>query len=89
MLDHILRAFADYEKRHGIAANLLEINYDHYRQLVKEHPELFGQNSTVEWGFRIHLMSSMDLKHPRVRRFGVWSDANVVDHPSYRRQMVC
>lgn len=76
MLDHILRAFANFERTHQMAANVLDISHEHFQSLVEEYPRIFGQRAEVELGFHICLHENRDQRHPSVRKMGAWYEAS-------------
>lgn len=75
MLDHVLRAFSNYERKHKLTANVLDINHRQYQILVKEYPSIFGPDAEVDLGFHICLHSEQDQPSPGVRRMGCWYEA--------------
>jgi len=77
MLDQILRAFSNYERKHNLTANVLDINHRQYNELVHNYPSIFGDDSEVALGFHICLHSEQDQPHPGVRRMATWYEAPV------------
>ena len=75
MLDHILRAFSNYEKKHTMTANVLDINYRQYRILLEEYPTIFGPDAQVELGFHVCLHSELEQPNPGVRYMAGWYSA--------------
>lgn len=65
MLDHILKAAQTFANTHGTAPDIVYINPFHYAGLCKHHPELFSPNQGVRLGFRLVIIPSSTLTHPR------------------------
>jgi hypothetical protein len=65
MLDHILNTAQTFERTHGTAPNVIYINPPHYESLYKHHPELFQSNQAMILGFRLVILPSNMLTHPK------------------------
>jgi len=65
MLDHILNTAQTFERTHGTAPNIIYINPPHYECLYKHHPELFQPDQTLNLGFRLVILPSNMLTHPK------------------------
>jgi len=65
MLDHILKAAQTFENTHGTAPDIVYINPVHYEGLCKYHAELFSPDQDVHLGFRLAIIPSCTLTHPR------------------------
>ena len=65
MLDHILNTAQTFERTHGTAPNVIYINPSHYEILYKQHSELFQPNQEVHLGFRLMIVPSSMLTHPK------------------------
>ena len=65
MLSFLYRIFVDFECQHGIAPNLLYLNYQHFEQLRNSLP---GLRDTSELLRRLdmELILQNDVRHPRV-----------------------
>lgn len=78
MLDIILKAFAEFERRHQLSANILDLSHKHFRMLVEQYPGIFDAKSQLDLGFNICLHSDRDQVHPSVRRiFTVGQDVAI------------
>ncbi len=76
MLDHILATAQSYEREHGIRPNVLYLNPDHLRVLVKAYPALFEQDPAICLDFRLMIVAASQLSHPQA--------AYVTEHSAYR-----
>ena len=65
MLDHILNTAQTFERTHGTAPNVIYINPLHYEYLYKYHPELFQPDQAFNPGFRLVILPSNMLTHPK------------------------
>jgi len=65
MLDHILQCVQGYESEHGISPDVVYINPFHYEGLIRNHPKLFSSGNNVPLGFRLIIVPSSNLLHPR------------------------
>lgn len=65
MLSHLYRIASEFEQRHGVAPNLLYLNYQQVEQLKRVLP---GLQSTVELllKLKMELVLQGDTVHPRV-----------------------
>jgi len=64
MLSIILYQMQEFERGHGVAANVVYINPVHYEALFRENPELFEPGQDVRLGFRMVIVPSSCLAHP-------------------------
>ena len=65
MLDHILITAQNFVRTHGTAPNVIYINPPHYECLYKHHPELFRPDQSLNLGFRLVILPSNMLAHPK------------------------
>lgn len=65
MLDHILNTAQTFEHTHGTAPDVIYINPSHFECLYKHHSELFETNQVIHLGFRLVIMPSSMLSHPK------------------------
>ena len=65
MLSHLYRIASEFERRHGVAPNLLYLSYPHFEQLKLALP---GLESMAELLGKLHmeLVLQRDNAHPRV-----------------------
>jgi len=67
MSSHILQTAQEFERYHGVAPNVININTNpmHFAALSREYPEPFepGQNITPE--FRMIVVPGSQLAHPQ------------------------
>ena len=68
MLNIILREFANFEKKHNVAANVLDISHTHFKMFVEQYPGIFDPNSEIDLGFYICLHDDRDQINPAVRK---------------------
>lgn len=68
MLDHILRQAFNFERRHGVAPNVIFINDEHYAALRENAPGLFSDPPTIAMGFELRVISKESLSHPHAVR---------------------
>jgi len=65
MLSHLYRIASEFERRHGVAPNLLYLNYQHFDQLGKVLPGLKTDEKLLrQLGLQIILEN--DRIHPGV-----------------------
>ena len=65
MMDHILSTAQTFERTHGTAPDVIYINPSHFETLYKYHSVLFQPNQDVHLGFRLVIMPSSMLTHPK------------------------
>lgn len=65
MLDHILRQAYDFERRHGVAPDVIYLNEDHYNALQEDAPGLFSDPPAIPLGFSIMILPRETLLYPR------------------------
>lgn len=65
MLDHILRQAYDFERRHGVAPDVMYLNEDHYNALREDAPGLFSDPPAMPLGFEIMILPRDTLLFPR------------------------
>ena len=65
MLSFLSRITSEFERRHGIAPNLLYINYRHFEQLRLSLPGLQSTEALLEQ-IKMEIVLQKDVLHPRV-----------------------
>jgi len=65
MLSHLYRIAAQFEQHHGVAPNLLYLNYAHFEQLKQALGGL-RDNAALLRGLDMALVLQQDVAHPRV-----------------------
>jgi hypothetical protein len=65
MLSHLYRIASEFERRHGVAPNLLYLNYQHFDQLRKALPGL-QSNEKLLRQLGLQLILQNDRLHPGV-----------------------
>ena len=64
MLSYILCQAQEYERKHGVAPNVVYINPMHFEALFRKYPELFEPGQDVRLGFRMMIVPGSRLANP-------------------------
>ena len=65
MLSYLYRIASGFERRHGVAPNLLYLNYQHFEQLKQALPGLQTMEELL-CTLKMELVLQRDIAHPRV-----------------------
>ena len=65
MLSYLYRIVREFEQRHGVAPNLLYLNYHHFEQLKRALPGLETTGELLRT-FKMELILQRDTVHPVV-----------------------
>lgn len=65
MLSHLYQIASSFERRHGIAPNLLYLNYRHFEQLKQALPGLQPTEMLLQ-RLDMNIILQKDVIHPRV-----------------------
>ena len=65
MLSHLYRIVREFEQRHGVAPNLLYLNYQHFEHLKQALPGLQTTGELLQ-NLNMELVLQRDTVHPSV-----------------------
>lgn len=65
MLSFLYRIFSEFERSHGVAPNLLYLNYRHFGELQRSLPDLEDTSALLQ-RLDMELILQNDVMHPRV-----------------------
>lgn len=66
LISYILQQVQRFERRHGVQPNVVYMNEEHYLALAEELPGLFCDQTAIQLGFRIAILSKESISHPQV-----------------------